>query len=76
MTRTDFLYFTVTVFSTVGFGDITPKSEPARTVLIVQMLGDVAPLGAGIRILVGAVRRGQQRRSADQGGLGAADPPR
>jgi Ion channel len=32
----------VTVFSTVGFGDITPRSEAARIVLIVQMLGDLA----------------------------------
>ncbi len=46
LTRTDALYFTVTVFSTVGFGDITPKSEAARVVLIVQMLGDLAFLGA------------------------------
>ena len=45
LTKTDALYFTVTVFSTVGFGDIVPKSEPARIVLIVQMLGDLAVLG-------------------------------
>lgn len=63
LTRTDALYFTVTVFSTVGFGDITPKSEPARIVLIVQMLGDLAVLGAGVRVLLGAVRRGRQRRT-------------
>jgi len=60
-TKTDALYFTVTVFSTVGFGDIVPRSEAARVVLIVQMLGDLAILGAGARILFGAVRRGQQR---------------
>jgi voltage-gated potassium channel len=69
LTRTDALYFSVTVFSTVGFGDITPKSEAARVVLIVQMLGDLALLGAGARVLLGAVRRGQQRRS-DTGGDG------
>lgn len=63
LTRTDALYFSVTVFSTVGFGDITPKSEAARVVLIVQMLGDLVLLGAGARVLLGAVRRGQQRRS-------------
>ncbi len=63
LTRTDALYFTVTVFSTVGFGDIVPRSEPARIVLIVQMLGDLAVLGAGVRILLGAVRRGRQRRT-------------
>lgn len=66
LTRTDALYFTVTVFSTVGFGDIAPRSEPARIVLMVQMLGDLALLGAGARILLGAVRRGRQRR-ADAG---------
>ena len=63
LTRTDALYFTVTVFSTVGFGDIAPKSEIARVVLIIQMIGDLAILGAGVRILLGAVRRGRQRAS-------------
>ena len=63
LTKTDALYFTVTVFSTVGFGDITPRSEPARVVLIVQMLGDLAVLGAGVRVLLEAVRRGRQRRT-------------
>ncbi len=62
LTRTDALYFTVTVFSTVGFGDITAKSEAARVVLIVQMLADIALLGAGIRVLLGAVRRGREQR--------------
>ncbi len=69
LTRTDALYFSVTVFSTVGFGDIAPKSEAARVVLIVQMLGDLAFLGAGARILLGAVRRGKQRQdTSDQDG--------
>jgi voltage-gated potassium channel len=63
LTRTDALYFTVTVFSTVGFGDITAKSEPARIVLIVQMLADLALLGTGVRLLLSAVQRGRERRS-------------
>jgi voltage-gated potassium channel len=63
LTRTDALYFTVTVFTTVGFGDITAKSETARVVLIVQMLGDLVLLGAGARVLLGAVQRGRERRS-------------
>jgi Ion channel len=63
LTRTDALYFTVTVFTTVGFGDITAKSETARVVLIVQMLADLAFLGAGARVLLGAVQHSRQRRS-------------
>ena len=63
MTRTDALYFTVTVFTTVGFGDITAKSETARVVLIVQMLADLALLGVGARVLLGAVQHGRERRS-------------
>ncbi len=63
LTRTDALYFTVTVFSTVGFGDITAKSEIARVVLMVQMLADLVLLGAGIRVLLGAVQRSRERRS-------------
>ena len=57
LTRTDALYFTVTVFSTVGFGDITARSEAARVVLIIQMLADLVLLGAGIRVLLQAVQR-------------------
>ena len=72
LTRTDALYFSVTVFSTVGFGDIAPKSEAARVLLIVQMLGDLALLGAGARVLLGAVRRGQQRTSGTGGEAGSA----
>ena len=32
LTRTDSLYFTVTVFATVGFGDIAAISQVARVV--------------------------------------------
>ena len=72
LTRTDALYFSVTVFTTVGFGDIAAKSETARVVLIVQMLADLALLGAGARVLLGAVRRGQQRQSGTGDGDGPA----
>ena len=72
LTRTDALYFSVTVFTTVGFGDITAKSETARVVLIVQMLADLAVLGAGARVLLGAVQRGQQRRSGTGDGDSSA----
>ena len=76
LTRTDALYFTVTVFSTVGFGDIAPKSENTRIVLIVQMLGDLALVAAGIRILLQAVQLGRHRRSAPGDAPDPADRPR
>jgi hypothetical protein len=61
-TRTDALYFTVTVFSTVGFGDITATSQVARIVVTLQMFLDLIVLGLGVRVFVGAVRLGRQRK--------------
>jgi voltage-gated potassium channel len=75
LTRTDALYFSVTIFSTVGFGDITAKSELARVVVIFQMLGDLALLGAGARVLLGAVARGRERRSDTGDGTHSAAGP-
>ncbi|EIV94331.1 potassium channel family protein [Frankia sp. QA3] len=64
MNRTDALYFTVTVFATVGFGDIAPKSESVRIVTMVQMLADLLVLGLLIRAVLSAVERGQRRKTA------------
>jgi voltage-gated potassium channel len=61
LTRTDALYFTVTVFSTVGFGDITAASQSARLVVTAQMLLDLLVLGLGIRVFIGAVQRARQQ---------------
>ncbi len=64
LTRTDALYFVVTTFSTVGYGDITPVSQTARIVVTVQMLLDLLALGLGIRAFVGAVQLARQSRPA------------
>ena len=61
LSHTDGLYFTVTVFSTVGFGDITAKTQTARLVVTGQMIADLIILGLAIKIIVGAVQRGRQR---------------
>ncbi|WP_327070242.1 potassium channel family protein [Kitasatospora sp. NBC_01250] len=66
LSHTDGLYFAVTVFSTVGFGDITAKSETARLVVTAQMISDLVILGLGIRVIVSAVRRSQQRKAPRQ----------
>jgi hypothetical protein len=60
LTRTDSLYFTVTVFATVGFGDITATSQTGRLLVTAQMILDLIVLGLGIRVFLGAVQRGQQ----------------
>jgi voltage-gated potassium channel len=61
LTRTDSLYFTVTVFATVGFGDITATSETARVLVTVQMVLDLIVLGLGVRAFVGAVEVGRRK---------------
>lgn len=61
LTRTDALYFTVTVFSTVGFGDITAASQTARLVVTAQMLLDLLALGLVVRAFVGAVQLARQQ---------------
>jgi voltage-gated potassium channel len=65
LTRSDALYLTVTIFSTVGFGDVSAKSETARLVVTAQMILDLIFLGVGIRVILGAVQR-SKNRSADQ----------
>jgi hypothetical protein len=66
LSRLDAAYFTITVFATVGFGDIIAVSAPARAVTTVQMLGDVVLVGVVARLVVGAVRRGLERRPDTQ----------
>jgi len=52
LTHTDALYFTVTVFSRVGFGDITAKTETARLVVTAQMIADLLVIGLGLRVIL------------------------
>jgi hypothetical protein len=65
LTRTDTLYFTVTVFSTVGFGDVTAASQTARVVVIVQMLLDLLALGLVVRAFVSTVQSARQQAAPD-----------
>ena len=65
LTRTTALYFTVTVFASVGFGDIAPKADAARVVTMVQMLSDLVVLGLVVRVIFGAARAGRRQQSVD-----------
>ena len=66
--RVDGLYFVVTVFATVGFGDISPVSEVARVLVTLQMVGDLVLIGLVLKVFLAAVDRVRRRTS------GAADP--
>ena len=80
LSRTDALYFTITVFATVGFGDIAPVTDAARITTMVQMVGDLLVVGLVLRLMLGAVKQGRQRRagasdSPDRGDAGPPAPP-
>ena len=81
MNRNDALYFTVSTFATVGFGDITATSQLARgditatsqlarSIVTFQMVIDLAILGLGLRAFIGAVQMSRQRQATagDQSG--------
>ncbi len=75
LSRTDSLYFTVTTFSTVGYGDITAASQTARLLVTVQMIADLLALGLGIRVFLGAVRLARQSRPAPADPAAGPDSP-
>lgn len=76
LTRTDALYFTVTVFATVGFGDITATTEGARALVTGQMVAGIVIVGIGARIIVDAVKHGRRQQPVQGGDAGAqADRP-
>jgi len=68
--RTGALYFSVTVFATVGFGDIVPVTNGARIATTIQMVLDVVVFGLAVKLIFGAVETGLRRREA--AGTGAA----
>lgn len=68
------LYFTVTVFATVGFGDIVARNEFMQLLVTVQMLLNLAVLGLLIRLITSAARRGIASRGG-QPELGERDRP-
>lgn len=67
LTRTDALYFTVTVFATVGFGDIAAKTEMARALVTGQMVAGIVIVGIGARIIVDAIKRGREQLPTPEG---------
>ncbi|MDR6980711.1 4-amino-4-deoxy-L-arabinose transferase-like glycosyltransferase [Streptomyces sp. 3330] len=62
LSRTDALYFTLTVVSTVGFGDITGRTETARVMTMIQIVGGILLVGIAARVVVRAVEAGRHRQ--------------
>lgn len=62
LSRTDALYFTVTTFATVGYGDIAAKTELARILVMIQMLIGLLAVGVIAKVVLGAVRVAEERR--------------
>lgn len=56
------LYFTMTILSTTGFGDITATSDAGMIAVMVQMVVGLTLLTALARVLVAAARSGAKRR--------------
>ena len=75
-THLDALYFTVTMITTVGFGDITPSGQLARGVATVQMVFNVVVLGFLVRTVLQVGQESSRWRhrvgspSTGGGGLG------
>ena len=60
------LYFTVTVFATVGFGDIVAQSNGTMLLVTFQMLLNLAVIGTLIRLVTTAAQHGVARRRGDR----------
>jgi voltage-gated potassium channel len=65
-------YFTVTTLATVGFGDISAKSDVARLVVTVQMLLDLAIVAIIVRVF-SSIARASQTRSDDMARTSSSD---
>ncbi len=73
--HTGALYLTVTIFSTVGFGDITPKGGLTRAIVSVQMILDLIVIGAVVRLLTTAAQGGREPSAPASTGTAGLEEP-
>ena len=67
LSHTDALYFTVTVFTTVGSVTLLPSRKGHGSWVTGQMVADLIILGIVAKIILGAVTRGRQRQPQNAG---------
>jgi hypothetical protein len=65
LNRTDGLYFALTTFATVGYGDISPVTELARVCVMIQMVVNLLVAGVIVKVVLGAVRVAKDRNTAN-----------
>jgi voltage-gated potassium channel len=75
LSRLDAMYFAVTVFATVGFGDITGTSPQARAAVTIQMAADLVVVGFGLRIITGAIQERRRRSGTAAPAFGGPGNP-
>jgi voltage-gated potassium channel len=63
VSRVGAVYFTVTVLSTVGFGDITAVTDGARLLVTAQMVGNLFIIGVAVKIITHVTQSALARRS-------------
>jgi hypothetical protein len=68
-TKIDALYFTVTVLSTVGFGDITATGQGARALVTAHMIVNIVFLAIAVRLLSWALKQRQETNPPTSGPL-------
>jgi voltage-gated potassium channel len=57
------LYLTITILSTVGFGDISANSDVARLLVSVQMIADLVLIATAVRVLTAPLRKASPQPS-------------
>ncbi|MGW2764876.1 potassium channel family protein [Streptomyces sp. NPDC001275] len=80
LTRTDALYFALTTFTTVGYGDITARSQTERVLAMLQMTGGLLLVGVAALVPQQATFAPSRRPARspelfEQGGPPLAAPP-
>ena len=57
------LYLTMSVFSTVGFGDIAAITDAARLIVVLQILLNLLSVGVVVKVLSGVGKAAAESRN-------------